>query len=175
MPYIPRSAKFLAVFLLCLLLPQIAPAAGLPVGKCVRDGDVGVCNFGCRGFNFANADASWPQGEATFAELVVAVVGPARPLTPKELGLCNGTIAPVVVPPMWRVAVSGTRLDRPAKLISADIDGNVILISAPKSIRFKVGEACDNSLPTFTKPSSGGKEWRYFSGQKVYVVLCEYK
>ena len=156
--------------LIALGAPQVATA--LEIGKCVRDGPTIVCNMGCRAFSMDSFDAMWPQGVSTFGYLGMAVIGSQRDLTPEELELCTGVVAPIQ---LWKVAVNGAYPDRPAKLISADADGNVILIAAPKTIRYAIGEPCDNSIPTFTKTSSGGKEWRYFAGQKVYVVLCEYK
>ena len=156
--------------LIALGAPQVATA--LEIGNCARVGPSIVCNIGCRAFNMDTFDNSWPQGISTFGYLGMAAIGSGRPLTPAELELCTGVVAPI---PLWRVAVNGAYPDRPAKLISADVGGDVILVAAPKTIRYTIGEPCDNSIPTFTKTSSGGKEWRYFAGQKVYVVLCEYK
>jgi len=165
--------KRLITLIACLVLIGSAQVAtALEIGKGVRDGPTIVCNIGCRAFNMDTFDNSWPQGISTLGYLGMQAIGSARHLTPAELELCTGVVAPIQ---LWKVAVNGAYPDRPAKLISADADGNVILVAAPKTIRYTIGEPCDNSIPTFTKTSSGGKEWRYFAGQKVYVVLCEYK
>ena len=131
----------------------------------IRDGQAIVIKAPCMAINLNNLSQRIPQGVTTFPELMAIFVSSLRNFTAQERAMCTGDQIAI---PLWRVAKNKGSVSRPVYLLNAK--GSRV----KTAIRANIGDECENKIPTYSKSSSAGKEWRYLANQTEYVVLCEY-
>ena len=161
------------VILFLVLSSQIVTSASFSLGNVLRSENIIVLKTSsnvCYATNLENIRGKIPESQwIPVSDILQLVISSPRPLTEQELTLCG-----IRVPTnagTWRVAFRTGSIGRPVyRLVT--IQGKIT--HQRTSIRLPSGAPCaQDETNTYSKSSSGGREWRNTLGATDYTVLCE--